>query len=268
MVERTKARIAESRAKAGTGPKKGGGSTPPPEPKTPDKVESSGPRPIHEIADEIRRDWKKVNYAAAPYLDAMGSLSDMSDNYYQDSGSGVVAYFLSNAGSWRGDTARKVKKELKAMLKANKDGLSSTPGRGGPSFRKAFAAAAVAKPDPNAKDKLPTIAEAKGGKIPGQPKNPAPPKVEEGDASQTPTPGAPTPAAGQPNSEGLGVSPTPGAAPLGPGSAPGKRPVETPKAKPALAAAKPQAPVMDDKKKKLADQLKQKGAPPSGGKPF
>jgi len=25
---------------------------------------------------------------------------------------------------------------------------------------------------------------------------------------------------------------------------------------------------MDDKKKKLADQMRQKGAPPSGGKPF
>jgi hypothetical protein len=29
----------------------------------------------------------------------------------------VVAYFLSNASSYRGETARKVKAELKAMLK-------------------------------------------------------------------------------------------------------------------------------------------------------
>jgi hypothetical protein len=234
------------------------------------KPPKKGPRPLHEIADEIRRDWKKVNYAAVPYLDAMGSLSDISDNYYADSGAGVVSYFLTNAGSWRGETARRVKKELKDMLKANKDGLSSTPGRGGPRFRKAFPQPdPKAKMDPKKKGQLPTIAEAKQGKIAGQPANPAPPKAEEpgmeGEAkvpgSQTPTPGAPTP-------EGMGLSANPGAAPLGPGTAPGKRPVETPKKAPAPVAAKPKEPVVDDKKKAIADRMKQKGMPPSGGKPF
>jgi len=73
-------------------------------------------RPLYEIASEIRKDWKKVNYAAVPYLDAMRDLNSVADNYYADSGKSVVAYFLANANSWRGDVARRVKAELKGML--------------------------------------------------------------------------------------------------------------------------------------------------------
>lgn len=72
-------------------------------------------RPLHEIAREIRSDWKKVNYAAVPYLEAMGTLNSIEDNYIFDSGRSVVLYFLSNASSWRGDVARRIKKELKGM---------------------------------------------------------------------------------------------------------------------------------------------------------
>jgi len=79
---------------------------------------------ISEIASEIRKDWSKkgkgVNYAAKPYLDAMGSLNEISDNYMFDSGESVVLYFLSNARTWRGDTAKAVKKELNKRLKAKK----------------------------------------------------------------------------------------------------------------------------------------------------
>lgn len=75
-------------------------------------------RPLYEIAAEIRKDWKKVNYAAVPYLDAMSSLSSIKDNYYYDSGVSVVLYFLCNANSWRGEVARRVKKELNVMAKA------------------------------------------------------------------------------------------------------------------------------------------------------
>lgn len=75
-------------------------------------------RTLSEIANEVRRDWKSVNYAAAPYLSAMAQLGSIADPYYEDSGKSVVLYFLSNATSWRGDTARRVKAELKGMLKA------------------------------------------------------------------------------------------------------------------------------------------------------
>jgi len=73
-------------------------------------------RSIKDIASEIETDWTKVNFAAQPYLDAMHSLDSVSDSFGLDSGQSVVAYFLANAGSWRGDRARALKAELKAML--------------------------------------------------------------------------------------------------------------------------------------------------------
>jgi hypothetical protein len=77
-------------------------------------------RSISTIARDIRRDWTKPNYAAVPYLDAMQGLDTMQDKYYYDSAESVVRYFLSNASSWKGDKAREIKAELKAMLKGGK----------------------------------------------------------------------------------------------------------------------------------------------------
>lgn len=75
-------------------------------------------RPLNVIANEIVFDWgTKVNYAAKPYLDAMMSLHDINDNYYLDPATDIVIRFLCNAGSWRGEVARRVKKELKEMTK-------------------------------------------------------------------------------------------------------------------------------------------------------
>jgi len=75
-------------------------------------------RPIFEIANEIRKDWgSKLYFGAEPYLDAMQSLDAITDKYILDSGRSIVAYFLANAQTWRGETARRVKAELNAMLK-------------------------------------------------------------------------------------------------------------------------------------------------------
>lgn len=74
-------------------------------------------RPLSTIASEIYQDWKKVNFAAKPYLEAMMSLNSIDDMYMFDSARSVVAYFLSNASSWRGPKAKEIKKELKDMLK-------------------------------------------------------------------------------------------------------------------------------------------------------
>lgn len=74
-------------------------------------------RPLYEIAADIRKDWgAKVNFAAKPYLDAMASLTSINDNYGWDSGKTIVLYFLGNASSWRGETAKTIKKELKSMV--------------------------------------------------------------------------------------------------------------------------------------------------------
>jgi len=74
-------------------------------------------RPLSQIAGEIARDWKNPYFGAVPYLNAMHYLNDMNDKYGLDSASSIVMYFLSNATTWRGETARKVKAELKAMMR-------------------------------------------------------------------------------------------------------------------------------------------------------
>ena len=75
-------------------------------------------RPLHVIAREISADWRKPYYGAVPYLDAMRQLNSIHGAFYEDSAKSIVAYFLANANTWRGDTARRVKAELKALLKA------------------------------------------------------------------------------------------------------------------------------------------------------
>lgn len=74
-------------------------------------------RTLSEIATEIRQDWPKPYFGAVPYLDALGSLKSVGDDYYADSGASVVRYFLANAQTWRGETARRVKAELNKMIK-------------------------------------------------------------------------------------------------------------------------------------------------------
>jgi len=74
------------------------------------------PRPLYGIAAEIKRDWKRPYFGAVPYIGAMESLADITDSYGCDAADSVVRYFLANAGTWRGETARRVKAELKGML--------------------------------------------------------------------------------------------------------------------------------------------------------
>ena len=76
-------------------------------------------RPLYTIAAEISQDWKKPYFGAVPYLQAMSTLDSVEDNYIHDSGKSIVLYFLSNATTWRGETARRVKAELKALCKAS-----------------------------------------------------------------------------------------------------------------------------------------------------
>ena len=74
-------------------------------------------RPLYEIAREIKNDWKNVYFGAKPYLDAMATLDSINDNYGFDRGKTIVLYFLGNASTWRGETAKRIKAELKAMAK-------------------------------------------------------------------------------------------------------------------------------------------------------
>lgn len=91
-------------------------------------------RPLDEIAREIRDDWPQAMNAgtydprlgmnigqhwANPYLTTMLRLygvTDLGTSYFEDNAASVVSYFLSNASSWRGETARRIKAELKAAV--------------------------------------------------------------------------------------------------------------------------------------------------------
>jgi rubrerythrin len=72
---------------------------------------------LSQIASLIYSDWKNVNYGAKPYLEAMSSLQNVSDMYGQDSGTSIVAYFLSNANTYKGETAKAIKKELQRRIR-------------------------------------------------------------------------------------------------------------------------------------------------------
>lgn len=74
------------------------------------------PRPLYCIAAEIVRDWRRPYFGAKPYLSAMLQLTSISDRYGLDGADSVIRYFLANASTWRGETARRVKAELRTIL--------------------------------------------------------------------------------------------------------------------------------------------------------
>lgn len=77
------------------------------------------PRPLSDIAADIRKHWPAPYFAAVPYLCCMAGLNSIEDSYgpSQESARSIVSYFLANAGTWRGEDARRIKAELNAMLR-------------------------------------------------------------------------------------------------------------------------------------------------------
>ena len=76
-------------------------------------------RHLKEIALEIRQTWPNVYFGAEPYLEAMGTLYTVSDNFLHETGRSIVVRFLGQAQGWRGADARRIKAELKSMLNQN-----------------------------------------------------------------------------------------------------------------------------------------------------
>ena len=74
------------------------------------------PNQISAIARMIRKDWKNVYFGARPYLQAMSAINTINDMYGEDSADSIIRYFLGNAGTWKGETARAVKAKLNALL--------------------------------------------------------------------------------------------------------------------------------------------------------
>ena len=73
-------------------------------------------RTLSTIAREIRASWPNVYFGAVPYLQAMAQLDSVNDKYGMDDARSIVQYFLANARTWKGDTAKRIKAELKAMV--------------------------------------------------------------------------------------------------------------------------------------------------------
>lgn len=74
-------------------------------------------RPLYIIASDIRANWPKPYFGALPYIFALRHLNQITEPYGLDSGVSIVAYFLANAQTWRGEHARRIKQELREILK-------------------------------------------------------------------------------------------------------------------------------------------------------
>jgi len=74
------------------------------------------PRPISEIAAEIRADWHPVHGDAEPFVAAMERLQGTQDRYYAVSAVEVLTRFQWAARTWKGAVARRIKTEIKDLL--------------------------------------------------------------------------------------------------------------------------------------------------------
>lgn len=74
-------------------------------------------RSLREIAAEIEGDWKVINNAAAK--DALQNMKDMGfatePTGADPNGYSVIGTFLTFSVGWKGEVARRIKKELKQM---------------------------------------------------------------------------------------------------------------------------------------------------------
>ena len=82
-------------------------------------INKQNKRTFAEIAREIKQTWKKVYFGAEPYLQAMLTINsdDKRAPYLFETAEDIVIYFLANAQTWRGEDARRIKAELKSMIK-------------------------------------------------------------------------------------------------------------------------------------------------------
>lgn len=76
-------------------------------------------RTFQQIAKDIKSVWLNVYFGAVPYLEALLTLDTMNPNdmYYYDTAGDIVRYFLANAQTFRGEDAKRLKAELKSMIK-------------------------------------------------------------------------------------------------------------------------------------------------------
>lgn len=90
----------------------------------PAETTTTEPRPLHEIGAEMATDWAAkpsgIYFGAVPYLQALQTMSWMTDKFGEDDAYTVVMYLLSNAKYYRGPVAKRIKAELNARLKSQR----------------------------------------------------------------------------------------------------------------------------------------------------
>jgi len=76
-------------------------------------------RTLREIALEIASDWKVIgNAGAREAVQCMKEMGRVTERFGADpNGYSVIGTFLINSVGWRGEVARRVKKELRTMCK-------------------------------------------------------------------------------------------------------------------------------------------------------
>ncbi len=74
-------------------------------------------RTIHEIADEIVRDWRPMREDLVPYISRMLEIRTLEETDDVEAAKSAVRYFLDHSGPWRGEVAGRIKSELRAMVK-------------------------------------------------------------------------------------------------------------------------------------------------------
>ena len=76
-------------------------------------------RTFADIAREIKTIWRKPYFGAVPYLDALEKINSTEKDapYLFETAGDLVPYLLANMSTFRGEDAKRIKNELKEMIK-------------------------------------------------------------------------------------------------------------------------------------------------------
>lgn len=76
-------------------------------------------RTFQQIARDVKSTWMNVYFGAVPYLEALLTLdtTDPEALYGIETARDITRYFLANAQTFRGAGARRLKEELKILIK-------------------------------------------------------------------------------------------------------------------------------------------------------
>jgi len=76
-------------------------------------------RSLKEIAKDIKKHWQTPNHFASYWITMLETVDKLSDKvtYSLNTGKDCATKFLIHAQNWRGEEARRIKNELKQMLK-------------------------------------------------------------------------------------------------------------------------------------------------------